>query len=117
PAMLHAKLVCSPHPSARIVAINVDDALTLPGVRAVVTGQDTPCAGGFQIKDRWPFAQDRVRYVGEPVAGVAADSLEIAVEAARRIRVEYEPLPAVFDPEQAARPTEVLVHPEVESYQ
>lgn len=92
--------------------------MELPGVRAVVTGKDTPRAGGFQIKDRWPFAQDRVRYVGEPVAGVAADSLEIAVEAASRIRVEYEPMPAVFDPEEAARSTTpVLVHPDVTDYQ
>ena len=79
-------------------------ARALPGVRVVVTGQDFPGYTGLYLKDRRIFALDRVRYVGEAVAAVAADTPEIAQQAVELIEVAYEPLPGVFDPEYGASP-------------
>ncbi len=110
PALLHAKLVKSPHASARIVSIDTSAAERLPGVKAVVTGRDFPNPMGFGVKDRWAYAVDRVRYMGEPVAGVAAVSEEIAAEACRLIKVEYEPLEPVLDVVEAAQPGAPSVH-------
>ena len=73
-------------------------------VKAVVTGADTPGYIGLYLQDRHIFATDRVRYIGDPVAGVVAASEEIAEQACKLVQVEYEPLPAVFDPEGATRP-------------
>jgi CO/xanthine dehydrogenase Mo-binding subunit len=80
-------------------------------VKAVVTAKDAPeaLAGGV-IKDRPIFARDKVRYMGEPIAAVAATDQHIAEQALHLIEVEYEPLPAVIDPQQAAEPNATLVH-------
>ena len=97
-ACYYGRLVRSPHAHALIKDIDVSKALEMPGVKAVVTGEDVPNNIGLYLIDRPIFARDRVRYVGEPVAGVVATSEEIADEAAQLVEVEYEELPAVFDP-------------------
>ena len=93
----------SPHPHARIRGIDITEALTVPGVTAVLTADDVPGenAYGLDHADSPVLAADVVRYEGEPVALVAADHPETARRAARRIRVDYEPLPAVTDPRRA----------------
>ncbi|MGY1692826.1 xanthine dehydrogenase subunit D [Geodermatophilus sp. SYSU D01105] len=93
----------SPHPSARIRRIDVSEALTVPGVTAVLTADDVPGenAYGLEHADQPVLAADVVRYEGEPVALVAADHPETARRAAARIRVDYEMLPAVTDPRRA----------------
>src|SRR5512136_2195949 len=104
PGLLYARIKRSPHPHALIKKIDARRALELPGVKAVATGADTPGFIGLYLQDRHIFCTDRVRYVGDPVAGVVATSEEIAEQAVRLVTVEYEPLPAVFDPQEAARP-------------
>ncbi|MGY1595118.1 xanthine dehydrogenase subunit D [Geodermatophilus sp. SYSU D00708] len=93
----------SPHPSARIRRIDVSEALTVPGVTAVLTADDVPGENAFGLEhaDQPVLAADVVRYEGEPVALVAADHPETARRAAARIRVDYEVLPAVTDPRRA----------------
>jgi len=116
PSLLHGRLVRSPHPHALIKHIDVSKALALPGVRAVVTGQELKARMGLYLIDRPIFADDRVRYYGEPVAGVVATSESIAVKAARLVEVEYEVLPAIFDPVEAAQPEAPKLHPELGDY-
>src|SRR5919109_2681360 len=105
PGLLHGKVLRSPHAHARIIRLDTSKAERLPGVKAVVTAKDAPetPAGGV-IKDRLIFARDKVRYMGEPIAAVAAADQHTAEEAVRLIEGEYEPLPAVIDPQQAAEP-------------
>lgn len=113
PNMLVAKVLRSPYPHAKILYIDTSKALKLPGVKAVVTGKD-----GYGVKwgvfkytqDHTMLPTDKVRYVGEDVAGVAAIDEETALEALDLIRVDYEPLPAVFDPEQAMAEGAPLIH-------
>src|SRR3989454_912191 len=117
PGMLHAAYVTSPYPHARIVSIDATAARDLPGVRAVLTGADTlPARFGRRLQD-WPvLCWDRVLFVGDRVAAVAADSAETAEEAARQIAVEYEEMPAVFDPEAALAAGAPVLHPEAATY-
>lgn len=117
PGLLYGKLVHSPIAHGLIKHIDASAALALPGVKAVVTGQDNPRRLGLYLKDRFIFAYDRVRYVGESVAGVVATSEEIAERAAALVRVEYEPLEPVFDPYLSAQPGAPLVHPDLGSYE
>ena len=116
PGMLYAAVLRSPYPHAKIKKLDVSKARELEGVRAVVTAEDSPYRQGIYLVDRPIFATDRVRYVGEPVAAVAADSWEIAQKALELIEVEYEPLPAVFDPREAMK-GEVLIHPDLANYE
>jgi carbon-monoxide dehydrogenase large subunit len=116
PGLLYGRIVRSPHPHALIKKLDVSKALELPGVKAVVTGEDTPGFIGLYLKDRHIFCTDRVRYVGDPVAGVIASSEEIAERATALVEVEYEVLPAVVDPLQAIAPDAPLLHPDLESY-
>ncbi|MBX5489725.1 MAG: molybdopterin-dependent oxidoreductase [Chloroflexi bacterium] len=111
PGMLVGKVLRSPYPHARILRIDTSRARKVPGVRAVVTADDTPKRywGAF-IKDQPVLAIDKVRYVGEEVAAVAAMSEEAAEEALALIEVEYEPLPAYFDPDDALAEGAVLIH-------
>src|SRR5215510_1310874 len=103
--LLHAKLLRSPHAHARIVRIDTSRAAALPGVRAVITAKDIP-----QLKKKAPtrahavLAIDRVVFVGQPVAAVAADELAIAEEALDLITVEYQVLPAAVDPLASMQP-------------
>jgi CO/xanthine dehydrogenase Mo-binding subunit len=117
PGLLHGKIVHSPVAHARIKRIDTNKALALPGVKAVVTGQDSPTHLGLYLKDRYIFAYDRVRYVGESVAGVIAMSEEIAEQAAKLVEVEYEELEPVFDPYAGAQPGAPLIHPDLGSYE
>jgi carbon-monoxide dehydrogenase large subunit len=116
PGLLYARIKRSPLPHARIRSIDVEKARALPGVRAVVTGEDFPGYLGLYLQDRHIFCRDRVRYVGDPVAGVAAVSEIIAEKAVELIEVEYEPLEPVFDPEQGASEGAALLHPGLADY-
>jgi carbon-monoxide dehydrogenase large subunit len=117
PNLLHGMIKHSPVAHALIKRIDVSKAKALPGVRVVVTGEDFPGFTGLYLKDRRLFALDRVRYVGEAMAAVAADTPEIAQQALELIEIEYEPLPGVFDPEFGASPEAALVHPDLASYE
>ena len=117
PNLLHGMLKRSPIPHGVIKRIDVSKARALPGVRVVVTGQNFPGYTGLYLKDRRIFALDRVRYVGEAVAAVAADTPEIAQQAVELIEVAYEPLPGVFDPEYGASAEAPLVHPDLANYE
>ncbi len=111
PGMLEGKILRSPHPHARIKSINVDKAVKLPGVWAVITARDVPANKfGLSVPDVNILAIDKVRYVGDEVAAVAADTAAIAQEAIGLIEVEYEELPGVFDTTQAMEPGAPLVH-------
>src|SRR3989454_10522077 len=101
--MLWGHTLRSPHAHARIGAIDISEALAMAGVHAVLTHEDVPGEKryGLEFHDQPVLAYDRVRYFGEPVAIVAAEHPEQARRAAERIRVEYEPLEAVVDPERA----------------
>jgi len=117
PYALWGKYLRSPLSHARILNIDVSRAVRLHGVKAVVTGKDiSPRLEGYTLQDKPVFALDRVRYVGEKVAGVAAVDKDIAEEALNLIDVEYEELPAVFDPLEALRPEAPLLHPDYPSY-
>ena len=117
PGLLYGRLARSPYAHALIKQVDASRALELSGVKAVVTGADVPKNIGLYLIDRPIFARDRVRYVGEPVAGVVATTEEIAEEAARLVVVDYEELPAVFDPVEAASPDAPLLHPDLGTYE
>ncbi|MGD9765473.1 MAG: xanthine dehydrogenase family protein molybdopterin-binding subunit [Candidatus Binatia bacterium] len=127
PGTLHVAFVRSPHAHARIRRIDTAAALALPGVRRVFTGADLEGrvkAMGLPLrKEQFPFGvfqqapwvcmpTTKVRHVGEPVAAVIADSRYLAEDGAERVEVDYEPLPAVVDAEQACAPGAPLVHDE-----
>ena len=114
--MLHGAVLRSPHHHARIVAIDTSRAMLAPGVRAVVTGRDFPFTFGSFIQDQPFLAIDRVRFVGEPVAAVAADTERQAQEAVDLMTVQYEELPAVLDADQALDSNAPLVHPDLHTY-
>ncbi len=109
PRMLYGKLLRSPHAHARILSMNTRRALELPGVLAVITGEDLPRKFGIlpSSQDEYALAIDKVRYVGDPVAAVAALDPDILDEAIKLIEVEYEVLPALMSIDEA------LAHPEV----
>jgi 4-hydroxybenzoyl-CoA reductase alpha subunit len=113
PGMLHAKILRSPYPHARILSIDALKARKLPGVRAVVSGQDTIGfrAGGISVQGDEPYlALEKVRFIGDGLAAVAAIDEETAEEALDLIEVEYEELPAVLDPVAAMSEDSPLVH-------
>jgi len=118
--LLYAKLLTSPHAHARIVEIDDSEARALPGVQAVIHYQNIPrvryASGGQSYPNPKPHDQvsfdNKVRFVGDRVAAVAADSLEIAAEAIKRIKVQYEVLPAVFDENEAIKPGAPIIHDE-----
>jgi CO/xanthine dehydrogenase Mo-binding subunit len=125
PGMLHAKLLRSPYPHARILKIDASRAEELPGVKAVLLPKDVPqkkfCPVYFvptlarsMIQDM-VIMSDTVRYAGQPVAAVAATSPEIAEQALQLIDVDYEELVAVFDPETAMRDGAPRLHEEAEN--
>ncbi|HSG17574.1 MAG TPA: molybdopterin cofactor-binding domain-containing protein [Anaerolineae bacterium] len=116
PRMLHGKILRSPHPHARILNVDTTAAERLPGVKAVITGRDTTDMRFAFVDtpryaaDEYPLAQDKVRYIGDEIAAVAAVDLETAQEALDLIKVEYEILPAVFDPFEAMMPDAPAIH-------
>ncbi len=120
PNMLYGKVLRSPHPHARILNIDTSRAEKLVGVKAVVTGKDS-LGKKIGIWRRFPelcdeeiLAREKVRYIGDPVAAVAAIDEDIAEEALDLIEVEYEPLPAVFDPLDAIKEDAPQIHAGVE---
>jgi CO/xanthine dehydrogenase Mo-binding subunit len=123
PGTLHAAVLRSTHAHARIVRIETAEALAAPGVHAVITGAEAaqlcdpmPDFGPDPAKHTWRcLAAEKVRYVGEGVAVVVADSRYLAEDALELIEVEYEPLPAVTDPERALDAGSPLVHEALES--
>ncbi len=112
PRMLYAKLLRSPHPHARITGIDPSKARALPGVKAVLTGRNLPIPFGILpvSQDEHALAIDKVRFVGDPVAGVAAVSEDIATAALELIDVTYEPLPPITDAEHAVAHPEPRIH-------
>jgi carbon-monoxide dehydrogenase large subunit len=118
PGMLYGKVLYSPHAHAEILRIDTSKASRMRGVRAVLTGKDTPKhRSGMMIDDRHVLCHERVRFVGDAVAVVAADSADAAQEALELIEVEYRELPALFDPEEAMKPDcPVIVHPDLQKY-
>ncbi len=120
PHMLHGKILRSPYAHAKILNISVIKAESLPGVKAVVTGQDTlGIKQGIwrrykELCDEEILARDKVRYIGEPVAAVAAIDEDKAEEALDLIEVEYEPLPAVFEQLEAIKEGAPLIHEHAE---
>ncbi|HXQ91691.1 MAG TPA: xanthine dehydrogenase family protein molybdopterin-binding subunit [Nitrososphaerales archaeon] len=118
PRMLHGKILRSPHPHAKILSIDTSEAEKIKGVKAVITGKDLPdIRYGSAIRERYILARNIVRFVGEPIAAVAALDPDIAEEAVNAIKVKYEKLPAVYDAEKALSPeTPTVVHPDFASY-
>jgi carbon-monoxide dehydrogenase large subunit len=124
PRMVHVAFVRSLHAHARLAALDLAGARRAPGVVTVLTGEDAarlckPCRGilnhyhGMKTGAILPLAVERVRYVGEPVAALAAETRAAAEDALARVRVRYEPLPAVLSPEQAVAPGAPVIHPEL----
>ena len=117
PGMLHAAFVVSPLPHARIVSISTERAAAMPGVRAVVTGADVRgMRYGRRLLDRPILAWDRVLFVGDRVAAVAAETTEVATAALAAIEVQYEELPAILDPDAALAPDAPILHPDAADY-
>ncbi len=112
PNMLWGKIVRSKYPHAKILKIDTSKAEALPGVAAVVTWKDVPGLNGFGIviPDQPVLCEDKVRYIGDAVAAVAAETKEIAEKAAELVEVEYEPLPVVDDPIKAVSEDAPKVH-------
>ncbi|PJG54264.1 aldehyde oxidase [Bradyrhizobium forestalis] len=118
--LLHIKLLRSPHAHARIVAIDKSDALRVPGVHAVLTHEDAPpiLISTARHERDWMDPEDTrilddvVRFIGQKVAAVVAESEAAAEEACRRLKVSYEILPALIDPEQAMAPGAPIIHPD-----
>jgi len=112
PGMLHAATLRSPHPHARIVSIDTAKARALSGVRAVLTHEDLPNEEtyGLMKSDQYPLARKKVRFLGDPVAIVAADDAQTARDALKLISVTYEVLPAITDPIAAVQPDAQPIH-------
>ena len=117
PDALWGKIVRSPFSHARIVNIDTSKAWTVEGVKAIVTGKDEPNHyQGKSIRDIPVLCWDKVRYIGDRVAAVAAETLDAAEEAINLIDVEYEELPAVFDPLEAMKPGAPILHDDASAY-
>lgn len=114
--MLHGKVLRSGLPHAKILNIDTSRAKRLPGVKAVVTGKDLPFTYGSNIKDQPFFAIEKVRHRGEAVVGVAAICDDIAEEALSLIKIDYEDLPALFDPMESMKQSAPLIHEDLEHY-
>ena len=108
---LHGGILRSQYAHAKIVSIDTSEAKKIPGVHAVVTAADAPDVRyGRTYIDRYMLAKNKVRYMGDPVAAVAADSPAIVKQALKKIKVVYEPLPVVIDQEEAMKPEAPTLH-------
>ncbi len=117
PGMLFSAILGSPYAHARILSYDTSDALAVPGVVAVITGDDYDWhRGGGHIEDETLFAKGKVRYVGEPVAAVAAHDRKTAERAARLVAVEYDELPAVLSLDDAMAGDAPLIHEDFATY-
>jgi 2-furoyl-CoA dehydrogenase large subunit len=117
--LLHVAMVPSQHPAARIVSIDVSEAMKMPGVHYALTGEELakatePLMNGLDTPNvrRFPLAVGQVRYAGEWVVAIAAETRAQAEDATEKVRVKYEPLPYVIDSEEAFDPSSTPVHPE-----
>jgi len=115
--LLHAVVVESTQAHALIKKVNTSAAKKAPGVIRVVTGKDFPYMFGLYMKDRYIFAQDRVRFVGEQIAAVIAETPEAALRAAKLVKVTYAPLPSVLSLGDALKKDATLLHPDLDSYE
>jgi len=116
PNMLYGKILRSKYAHAKIKNINTMAAEDLPGVKAVITGKDVPdVLYGIYTDDQRAFAKDKVKYSGDPIAAVAAENLDIAEKALSLIKVEYEVLPVLLDPEKAMQPNSIRIHDQFSS--
>ncbi len=114
---LYAAMAFSEHAHARILGYDTSEALALPGVKAVITGEDFDhVLGGVFLKDEPPIAMGKVRYLGEPVAAVAATDAETARRAAQLIKVEYESLQNILGVDDALDPESELIHEDLADY-
>lgn len=114
--MLYGKMLRSTCAHAKIVNIDTSEAEKLPGVLGIVTGDDIPYLHGESLNDEPYLARGKVRYVGEAVAGVAAEDELTAERAVALIKVDYEPLDPVFDAVKAAKPDAPTIHENVQGY-
>lgn len=112
PGMLYAKYLLSPYARAKIVSIDTSAARALPGVKAVISGEETSVKVGLYMQDKLVMAKGETRYQGEVVAAVAAVDLKTAEKAISLIKVEYEPLTPVHNVDEALN-GDILVHPEI----
>ncbi len=118
PGLLWAKILRSPHPHARVRRVDISLAEKVPGVCAIITGADVEgFLIGKQIRDMPVLCWDKVRFIGDRVAAVAAETVDAAEEAIHLIEVDYELLPAVFDPLEALAPGAPLLHENVAHYE
>jgi len=118
PHMLYGKVLRSKYPHAQILKINIDGALAYPGVKAVLTAKDVPNNEfGVIVQNQQVLAKERVLYIGDGIAVVAAETKEAAEAAVELIEVEYEELPGIFDPEEATKRDAPLIHPELSNNQ
>ena len=117
PGLLWAKILRSPHPHARIQRVDISRAKKVPGVHAIITGDDVrDCLVGKQIRDMPVLCWDKARFAGDRIAAVAAETVAAAEEALHLIDVEYELLPAVFDPLEAMTPSAPVIHENIGAY-
>jgi CO/xanthine dehydrogenase Mo-binding subunit len=117
PDLLYAEIIESPLAHAKIISIDTSEAEKYPEVLAVVTGKDFPYKFGLYMKDRFIFAQDKVRFVGEQVAAVVARTPQVALRAAKLVKVVYEELPKILNEMDAMKDDAFLIHDELESYE
>lgn len=117
PNIFHAQLHTSSYAHAHIKSIDTSHALKIQGVQAILTGDDFPYPVGPMLADRPPLAVNKVRYYGEPVAVVIADTKQHAKTAARLIKVEYDPLPVVNSPKDAVKENPTLIHENLGNYE
>ena len=115
--LLYVKMKKSTVAHGKIKKLDIAKAAAHPGVKTVMTGKDYPNKIGLYLVDRDFVAVDKVRFIGEPVAIVAATSERAALEAVELIEVEYEELPGVFDPREGMKPESPLVHENLEAYE
>ena len=116
PRMLYAKCVKSPYAHAKIVSIDVSAAKALKGVHDVITGDYYTKRGGLYLEDKNFLAVNTVKFCGEPVVAIAAETPEIAEAACDLVKVEYEPLPVINNPMEGMAKDAVLIHPELHTY-
>lgn len=116
PRMLYAKCVKSPYAHAKILSIDVSAAKALKGVHDVITGDYYTKRGGLYLEDKNFLAVNTVKFYGEPVVAVAAETPEIAEAACELVKVEYEPLPVINNPMEGMAKDAILIHPELHTY-
>ena len=116
PRMLYAKCVKSPYAHAKIVSIDISAAKALKGVHDVITGDYYTKRGGLYLEDKNFLAVNTVKFCGEPVVAIAAETPEIAEAACELVKVEYEPLPVINNPMDGMAKDAVLIHPELHTY-